>query len=388
MARLLTYKDGRLRTGRVAAGVFILFLFSLGFLFKISRPVDQAMVVVRHMFEPKKQQEPEKPPETRPASKAVSEPVNPEEKIETTPGSQQSGEKQAKNKPSEEKIDPAPEIRPVQNVPEKPENSAKMEPVVSEPKQMDSTPADTVTETEIPVPDKKKEAFNQKAGPPQETEKSESPKKATGENPLRAIPSENGITVSKAEYLRLFKNWQKTGINDRKDEKIPLRVENLENVYSLFQMKPVAVVRGDQFYDLSDTTRISEASLEDFSATVFRVDQPWSKWSHSLKALGIRQSDKVEVRYYMYGFIRSAIFSRVNQTFQWCKSTGRIDAGTSPADVDVLGRAYVIQKQNGGRFGVFVPVSLDTRDGKTVVIDPDCFGDQADVQALKSAGLI
>jgi hypothetical protein len=56
--------------------------------------------------------------------------------------------------------------------------------------------------------------------------------------------------------------------------------------------------------------------------------------------------------------------------------------------VDVLGRAFVIKQQGGGRFGVFVPVSLDTIDGQTIPIDPICFADQPDVQALQTAGLL
>jgi hypothetical protein len=90
----------------------------------------------------------------------------------------------------------------------------------------------------------------------------------------------------------------------------------------------------------------------------------------------------------MYSFIRSAIFARAYQAYAWCKETGRIKGNVSSAEVDVLGRAYVIRKPGGGKFGVFVPVSLATPDGSTILIDPACFGDQPDIQAITSAGLL
>jgi hypothetical protein len=153
-------------------------------------------------------------------------------------------------------------------------------------------------------------------------------------------------------------------------------------------MKPVAVLRGNIFIDLTDGTRLPERALDEYSSTVFLVEGPWDKWEDALKSAGVRQSDKFEVRYYMYDFIKNAIFTRANQAFDWLKAQGRIGRDVKPDGVDILGRAYVIKRQEGGRFGVFVPVSVSVRDGRVVSIDPACFAGQADIAALRTAGLL
>ena len=205
---------------------------------------------------------------------------------------------------------------------------------------------------------------------------------------LDAHPDKREITVDKKQYKTLFHSWRIAGKEGKGKEKTPLRVENLRNTYDLFQMKPVAVIRGNAFLDLSDGTRVPEKSLEEYSTTVFLVDWPWDKWGKALASAGIRRGDRFEVRYYMYDFIKDAIYARVNQAFSWCSETGLIP-GDLPADaVDVLGRAYVINRQGGGRFGVFVPVSLDTKDGRTVAVDPACFQGQPDVETLREAGVL
>jgi len=205
---------------------------------------------------------------------------------------------------------------------------------------------------------------------------------------LDADPRKNGVTVDQKQYKALFHSWRVAGKEGKGKEKTPLRVENLRKTYDLFQMKPVAVIRGNAFFDLSDGTRVAEKSLKEYSTTVFLVDRPWDKWGKALAAAGIRRGDRFEVRYYMYDFIRDAIYARVNQAFSWCSNTGLIP-GDLPADaVDVLGRAYVINRQGGGRFGVFVPVSLDTKDGRTVAVAPACFRNQPDVETLREAGVL
>lgn len=201
-------------------------------------------------------------------------------------------------------------------------------------------------------------------------------------------PRDRSITVSSDQYLTLFENWRKVGESRKENRKIPLRVENLRNAFSLFQMKAVAVVDNRRFFDLSDGSRLPEASLEDFSATVFRVQQPWQKWGDALSDAGIRQSETIEVRYYMYDFIKNAIYERAEQAFVYCRQKGLIDMDTPPSSVDILGRAFVIKKQGGGQFAVFVPIALDTESGQTIAIDPACFRNQGDVNTLLAAGLL
>jgi len=153
-------------------------------------------------------------------------------------------------------------------------------------------------------------------------------------------------------------------------------------------MKPVAVVRNKIFIDLTDGTTMPEQALEDYSSTVFLVDTPWAKWEEALAAAGIRPTDDIEVRYYMYDFVRNAIFTRANAAFNWLKEQGHIRQDAAPGGVDVFARAYVIKQQGGGCFGVFIPVSVDTGDGRSVAIDPACFAGQTDIETLRTAGLL
>ena len=139
---------------------------------------------------------------------------------------------------------------------------------------------------------------------------------------------DRSITVSSDQYFTLFKNWRKVGESRKENGKILLRVENLRKAFSLFQMKAVAVVGNRRFFDLSDGSRLPEASLDDFSTTVFRVQQPWQKWGDALTAAGIRQSETIEIRYYMYDFIKNAIYERAEQAFAFCRQKGLIDMDT------------------------------------------------------------
>jgi len=221
-----------------------------------------------------------------------------------------------------------------------------------------------------------------------QAESSKPPRTLSKTRFIDADPQKNEITVDQKQYKALFHSWRIAGKGGKGKEKPPLRVENLRNTYDLFQMKPVAVIRGNAFLDLSDGTRVAEKSLEEYSTTVFLVDRPWDKWGKALSSAGIRRGDRFEVRYYMYDFIKDAIYARVNQAFSWCSDTGLISGDLPAGAVDVLGRAYVINRQGGGRFGVFVPVSLDTKDGRTVAVDPACFRGQADVETLLEAGVL
>jgi hypothetical protein len=206
---------------------------------------------------------------------------------------------------------------------------------------------------------------------------------------LGADPQNRSVTVAPKEYLALFRAWQTSGkTGGDSPSRIPLRVENLRETYPLFQMKPVALAPGKGFFDLDDGVRITEAALGNYCATVFRVRRPWEEWGPALRRAGVREGDRVEVRYYMYGFMRDAIYRRVETAYRACRDTGALPANTAADQVDVLGRAYAIQRKGGGRFGVLIPVSLDAPGGRMIPIDPSCFGDAPDVRLLRSAGLI
>jgi hypothetical protein len=199
----------------------------------------------------------------------------------------------------------------------------------------------------------------------------------------------DALTVNSERYEDLFHQWRKSGAVKAEGERPPLRVQNLEKVYDLFQMKPVAIVNKSRFIDLRDGSRILEETLKVYSQTVFRVDRPWQKWGDALKSARVRRSDNVEIRYYMYGFIENAIYDRASRALNWCRKTGILEKNDSANTVDVMGRAYVINKEGGGRFGVFVPVSVDIYPGRSIHIDiAECFSSEPDVQALRSAGII
>ena len=153
-------------------------------------------------------------------------------------------------------------------------------------------------------------------------------------------------------------------------------------------MKPVAVVNGSKYIDLTDGSRLSPEGLKNYCSTAFQVNDPWEKWGRELTKSGINEKERLEVRYYMYSFIRDAIYKRVQQAFSWSKQKGLIDPSTSESDVDVLGRTFVINRHGGGRFGVFVPLEINTAAGQRVAVDPSSFNDQPDVQALMVAGVL
>ena len=197
------------------------------------------------------------------------------------------------------------------------------------------------------------------------------------------------ITVEKKEYAALNRAWRSVGEGEKDDNRlIPLRIENLRSAYNFLQMKAVAILSNNVCFDLSDGSRIPAASLDRFSSIVMRVDDPWQKWGPELRQAGLRPGQSFKVRYYLYDFVRRSIYARVNQAYNWTLAKGLLKAGTQPADIDILGRAYVVKRSGGGSFGVFVPLSVATRDGHTVEVDPLCFNNAPDIAALYAAGII
>ncbi len=198
-----------------------------------------------------------------------------------------------------------------------------------------------------------------------------------------------GITVEKQEYTELHRAWRNVGAGDKEnDQLIPLQIENLRSVYNFLQMKVVVIMSDNSCIDLSDGSRIPSAFLDRFSSTVIQVEDPWQKWGTELHQAGLRPGQSFEIRYYLYDFVKRSIYARVNQAFNWSLDNGLVKSGTKPEDVDVLGRAYVVKRSGGGSFGVFIPLSLATRDGRIINIDPVCFNNAPDVAALHAAGVI
>jgi hypothetical protein len=459
MRKLLTHSDGSLKTGRVAVMVFFLLIGSLAVLLKLSRPVDHALVAVRHVFEPEKMPEDNKTPEHRPRKDTNNQPAKlaaqPHKDVKLPPPESSTPDKANKRsnprpsaniakKPPVEIQTESPKIDEIPVNQPRPKQIAAGQPLMTTPENLlpplkpnykdHSKTSEKMTtspdgsdlqmrpqssddpppgELQIDMIGRMKQFYKPKIEKQVSKEKQQdvslvlkdkdifAPAQQRDGKLIRAKQSEDpvgsdsdpkprdrSITVSSDQYLTLLKNWRKVGENRKENGKIPLRVENLRNAFSLFQMKAVAVVNNRRFFDLSDGSRLSEASLEDFSTTVFRVQQPWQKWGDALSAAGIRQSETIEVRYYMYDSIKNAIYERTEQAFIYSRQKGLIDMDTSPSSVDILGRAFVIKKQGGGQFAVFVPIALDTESGQTIAIDPACFRNQGDVKKLLAAGLL
>ena len=463
MPRLLTEKNGRLRTGLVAILLFSILIASAGFLFELKKPMESAMVAVKHVFEPQIDEAKKAIPEpvkrvVKKVVKAVAESKAVTEKKELVPPVKIAGKKAdapnsggelpkkpiqelARNAEKETSKKPgAKPVKPEDSDQTRPRETVKAKPLVAK-KPEDAVQTDPPDSPEIQLDvsdqlkrviawgepekddpkvdltagmnrllkketDTKRSAVQLNAKPLDDAIKKkmdDQPKEISiAKDPLlpkRPIVSkspdhlgsnreERSITLPSKEYLRLFRKWRTVGAGSENGGKVPLRVENLRSAYALFQMKPVAIVGKRLHYDLTDRTRIPEASLAEYSTTVFHVDDPWDKWGDSLSESGIRESDTLEVRYYMYDFVKNAIYTRAHQAAAWSKETGRIKADTKLSEIDVLGRVFVIKQQGGGRFGVFVPIALDIAGGQTIPIDPACFAGQPDVRALQTAGLL
>ncbi len=206
----------------------------------------------------------------------------------------------------------------------------------------------------------------------------------TGANEKKETVEE--VTLASSDYMGVYQSWKKAG-EQGGGGNIPLRIENLESVYTLFQMKVVALVEGKPYADLSDGSRIAPASLDVYSSTCFVVSDPFKKFNDTLVKAGLR-GKKVEVRYYMYDSVRNSIYARANAAVACCREKGLIPADTASSSVDLLGRSYAIRKKGGGGFGVFVPTRIDLPGGRSLAVDPLCFKGSQDIDHLISAGLL
>jgi hypothetical protein len=496
MRKHLWQSDGRLKTGRISLIFFICLVLGLGLLFNLQKPVDKAIIVVRHIFTAPLKTEPEvstekveAPAETK--RKVAEKPKKKEPKSDSKP--HPAPVKMARAEAEKKTVSAVPEIvekksaalpektsasplkktvAEVENekpgpvpapapVPEKkPAAAVIKEPVKnieaarlavteSTEKEQPGQPAVTAPQSSVPAAEMLAEEVVV-AKPVIQPETSSAPaavtlltevqrrllsarssvpengkapvpavkfaavplfkvKKITLEKPAATKKSDfkavsvtpaakpamvkngkaPGITVAGKEYKKLHHAWQDAGRSRKGDDHvIPLQIENLRAAYDLLQMKAVVIRPDESCIDLADGSRIPTASLDRFSTTVLRVDDPWQKWGTQLKAAGLRPGQSFKVRYYLYDFVRRSIYARVNQAYRWSMAKGLIQAGTKPDQVDVLGRTFVIKRSGGGAFGVFVPLSLKTGDGRRVEIDPLCFGDAPDIKALHLAGLI
>ncbi len=448
MQALFKHPDGRLKITRITLAVFLVMLGCFSMLYHLSRSADKVFVAVEHVFEPVKKRLAEKTPQPEPQkaeqntpsgpAAAVPEPEPAEPQVEPVPEkaappvvkAEKKKEKPQKKPvetlagdqapPEPQKASPVPvkpEAKPVAAVtkaeqtpepaapkPEKPAEQEKPDPEESRPAPMALAGQNETALPELPV-QKKTPAAEREPLPdlrtdlktvstPQESApKSSAPVfgKLPGYSP--EPPTEKGVgqlTLAPDSYFDTYQQWQAQGKALKTQAKrLGLRIVNLENTYDLFQMKVVALKNDVPHTDLTDQSRVAQASLSEFSSTCFIVSDPWEKWGKALKGSGFNDRDKVEIRYYTYAFVRDAIYARAMQAFAWSRDKKGLPEATDPSTADVLGKVFAIQRQGGGRFGVFIPVRVDFSSGASVEIDPlACFGAQKDVLALNRAGLL
>ena len=199
-----------------------------------------------------------------------------------------------------------------------------------------------------------------------------------------------GLNLSSKKYFEVYKQWQAQGVSLDKGKKlVALRIQNLEKVYELFQMKAVVLKENTPHTDIGDGSRIAVPSLSEFSSTCFVVSDPWKKWGQILEDTGFSRADDIQVRYYTYEFVRNAIYARAMKAFEWSLKKKNLPLTTDPAQADVLGIVYSVNKDGGGAFGVFVPKRVDFKSKGSVIIDPQvCFAGQKDIEELNRAGLL
>lgn len=344
MKDLFKHKNGRLKVTRITLFVFCLLLISFSIVYKMGKSADKVFVSIEHVFEPLKT---DSLPEPEPVSvtKSVEKPVP-----EPAPAA----------KPAE-KPAPVPEAKPVEKSVEEPESVAITKPLVKT-KPLEKNIRVFTSELQKLVDDEK----------------------------MKDKPKNDGLNLSSKKYFELYKEWQTQGVSlDKVKKLVPLRIQNLEKVYELFQMKVVVLKDNIPHTDIGDGSRIAAPSLSEFSSTCFIVSNPWEKWGSILKDKGFTRADDIQVRYYTYEFVRNAIYARAMKAFEWSLKEKNLPLTTDPAQADVLGIVYSVNKEGGGAFGVFVPQRVDFKSQDSVIIDPRvCFAGQKDIEELNRAGLL
>ncbi len=396
MTALFKHTTGRLKVTRIALFVFLMLLIGVSVVYKMGRSADQMLVTIEHVFEPLK-------PHPLPGSKSKSEPVTiikpvkqpvpepvsePEPVVKalkkSKPPATAESMAQARQKQAREKQVPV-EQKPIAV---KSAKAKQIEVKQAKAKQPESKGSGKKALTENKAPANK--ASVEPTGDKNMRISSGKTQTALDDKMVEDRSQKERLTLSSKDYFDAYNQWQAQGQHLDKDKKpVPLRIQHLETVYDLFQMKVVALKNKTPHTDLSDGSRVAGPSLSEFSTTCFVVSNPWEKWGKALEDSGFNKKDDVQVRYYTYEFVRNAIYARAMAAFEWSLGKKGLALTTDPSRADVLGEVYAVHKDGGGRFGVFVPRRVDFQSQESVEIDvPDCFEGQKDIEALVKAGLL
>ena len=367
MKDLFKHQNGRLKITRITLFVFCLLLISFSIVYKMGKSADKVFVSIEHVFEPLKSD-----PRPEPEPEAVSQ-VKPLEKPAPVPVAKLLEKLEPIAKPAEKPL-PEPVAKPVEKSVEEPESAAitklleKTKPLAK---------AEHAAEVEV-----KKQTFDQVF--------TSGLQKLIDDEKMKDKPNKEGLNLSSKKYFELYKEWQTQGVSLDKGKKlVALRIQNLEKVYELFQMKVVVLKDNIPHTDIGDRSRIAAPSLSEFSTTCFVVSDPWEKWGPILEDTGFTRADDIQVRYYTYEFVRDAIYARAMKAFEWSLKEKNLPLTTDPTQADVLGIVYSVNRDGGGAFGVFVPQRVDFKSQDSVIIDPRvCFAGQKDIEELNRAGLL
>ena len=403
MKNWFVHPDGRLRIGLLSLLAFGLILALAEVAFEVKKATDVEVVKVRHVFEESDAQEPpQEPPQEvvppEPTPEPESEPevaqktVEPEEEpdppavvaaqLEMAPP--KAVEPQEVVAPVD--VSPAPQTEPA------PPKANEMEPLLALLGEKKVAKPEDSGRRDFEISD----ALRQLANSPAETAvvpQSQAVEESSAQKPPRqtslegVVVTESGVELETEEYNEMFKSWRNAGNVEHGQKQLSFRVQNLRKNYQLLQMKPV-VVRTGRYFDLLSGAPLPERVLQEYSSLQLVVEKPWQEWQPELKQLGLRTSDDFNVRYLLYGSIDRAMQARVNRAFECVAGRGLVPPSTAPAEVEIIGKVFQISRTGGGRFGVFVPRTLNFEGGEPIPVPGQCFAASLDVQLLMSAGVL
>ncbi len=374
MKRLWSHQDGRLKIGSVSIALFVMLLALAGGLMQLNQPVDEALVQVKHIFRAEANIVPERVEEPSPQLEPVKAEPPAAAMVETTAV-------------SETKAGPDLVAETVLNPPVGQQQNVEVELVQTTPVTVND-PATVRSPPLVAEAAAKPETASAAAGA--DVPVAKDPFRDLRENSLvkKVDQPLSTVTVTPKQYQEVFSAWRSAeNEQDAEASRPGLLVENLRQLYPLFQMKPVALAGGIA-YDLEDGSRLAERSLERYTATVFQVERPWDDWGEALRRIGLHPGDVVKVRYYMHGYVHNGIYGRCEQAIAWGKGNGLLPEDVKTAEVEVRGRAYAVRQQGGGQFGVFIPNQLRLLDGQVMSVNLDAFDGAADVELLKAARVL
>lgn len=420
MKRLFVHPDGRLRSGPVSVLAFLLVLGLAEVVFEVKTRSEQELVRIRHVF---KETTPEVvlPEEVVPEQEVVEPSAEEPVPVEVEPMVPPKTESEVELEPERELVPAIKEEMPPPPAP----SPTRLEPSVGQQTPPPVAQKTTLSEEGASVPVEpnpllallgEKELVEDKTGQrefeisdelralAEARKRDEVPPLATSEDLFVAsipkgepvqkkiesratVVSDTEVRLPSHEYNDIFKSWRNAGTEDKGQEQLSFRVQDLRQNYKLLQMRPV-VVRNKRYTDLFDGSPLPEEMLQEYSSLQLVVERPWQEWRMELQQLSIRPGEEFNIRYLLYGSIDRAMQNRVNRAFECGREIGLIPPDTEAGAVEVVGRVIQVSREGGGHFGIFMPETLRLDDAPLLSVPGRCFAGSRDVQMLMDAGVV